>query len=74
MKNEAMLSPREAAQRLNIGMQRLYALLYSGKLRASKRGNRWAIPAGAVAERERQVEGFQRLHGASGYDREARNA
>lgn len=73
MKSEAMLSPRQAAQKLNIGMQRLYALLYSGKLRASKHCNRWTIPESAVAERLRQVVGFQKLQGASAYDGEVHN-
>ena len=74
MKQETTLSPQQAAQKLRVGMPRIYSLLYSGKLRASKRGNRWAIPESAVAERLRQVEGFQKLHGASAYDGERRNA
>jgi excisionase family DNA binding protein len=74
MKRETTLTPHQAAQRLHVGMSRLYALLYSGKLRASKHGNRWVVPESAVAERQRQVEGFQRLQGASAYHSEARNA
>jgi excisionase family DNA binding protein len=67
MTGEKMLSPRQAAQKLNIGMQRLYALLYSGKLRGTKQGNRWVITASAVAERFQQVEEFQKLRGACAY-------
>jgi excisionase family DNA binding protein len=67
MTGEKTLSPRQAAQKLNIGMQRLYALLYSGKLRGTKQGNRWIITASAVAERLQQIDEFQRLHGACAY-------
>lgn len=65
MVKEKMLSPRDAAQKLNIGLQRLYVLLYSGKLRAEKQGNRWLIPASAIAERLERVETFKKLRGAS---------
>jgi len=65
MTKERMLNPREAAQRLNIGLQRLYVLLYSGKLRANKQGNRWMIPASAITERLQQVKTFRELQGAS---------
>ena len=67
MTGEKMLSPRQAAQKLNIGMQRLYALLYSGKLRATKQGNRWVIAESAIADRLRQLEDFQKLQGACAY-------
>jgi excisionase family DNA binding protein len=67
MTGEKTLSPRQAAQKLNIGMQRLYALLYSGKLRGTKQGNRWAITAGAVAERLQRIKEFQKLQGACPY-------
>lgn len=70
MAREKTLNPREAAQRLKIGMQRLYMLLYSGKLRATKQGRRWAIPESAVVERLHQVAEFQKLHGASAYERD----
>ena len=71
MAKEKMLNPREAAQRLNVGLQRLYVLLYSGKLRAEKQGNRWMIPASAITERLQRVKTFRELQGASaedGYD------
>ncbi|MGB6788286.1 MAG: helix-turn-helix domain-containing protein [Candidatus Acidiferrales bacterium] len=65
MAKEKMLNPREAAQRLNVGLQRLYVLLYSGKLRAEKQGNRWMIPASAITERQQQVRTLRELQGAS---------
>lgn len=65
MAKEKMLNPREAAQRLNVGLQRLYVLLYNGKLRAEKVGNRWMIPPSAITERLRQVQTFRKLQGAS---------
>jgi len=61
---EKTLTPRQAALMLNVGMQRLYALLYSGKLQATKEGNRWVIRESAVTERLRQVAEFHKLQGA----------
>ena len=63
MKSETELTPSEAAQRLQIGMQRLYDLLHSGKLRAVKRGTRWAIPESAIVERQFRVQQFAQLQG-----------
>ncbi|HVB59185.1 MAG TPA: helix-turn-helix domain-containing protein [Candidatus Acidoferrales bacterium] len=68
MAKEKMLNPREAAQRLNVGLQRLYVLLYSGKLRAEKQGNRWMIPASAITERLQRMKTFRELQGASAED------
>jgi excisionase family DNA binding protein len=48
-----MLGPREAALRLGVGMARVYALLWCGKLPATKLGNRWAIPESAIEARLR---------------------
>ncbi len=62
-KDEIELTPSEAAQRLRIGVQRLYDLLHSGKVRATKRGTRWAIPESAVAERRHHVEKLAKLQG-----------
>lgn len=70
MKQDKTLNPREAAKRLGVGMPRIYALLYSGKLRAVKHGTRWAIPEHAIEERLRQVGQFQELQGASAYERD----
>jgi excisionase family DNA binding protein len=51
MSQEKVLNPREAARRLGVGMPRIYALLWSGKLPAKKQGNRWVISVGAVESR-----------------------
>jgi len=63
MRSEIELTPNEAAQRLHIGIQRLYDLLHSGKLRAIKRGTRWAIPESAIVERQLRVRQFAQLQG-----------
>ena len=68
MAKEKMLNPRGAAQRLNVGLQRLYVLLYSGKLRAEKQGNRWMIPTSAITERLQRMKTFRELQGASAED------
>jgi excisionase family DNA binding protein len=51
------LNPREAARRLGVGMPRIYALLWSGKLQATKQGNCWLIPASAVEARLKAQQG-----------------
>ena len=56
MVKEESLNPREAAQRLGVGMPRIYALLWSGKLRATKRRNRWLIPSGVIESRLKMRE------------------
>jgi excisionase family DNA binding protein len=45
------LSAVEAARRLGIGLDYLYSLLWTGKLKAHKVGKRWRIPAEAVVAR-----------------------
>jgi len=64
-KSEIELTPSQAAQRLRVGVQRLYDLLHSGKLRAVKRGTRWAIPERSILDRQKQVQQFARLQGIS---------
>jgi excisionase family DNA binding protein len=45
------LSAIEAARRLGIGLDYLYSLLWTGKLRGLKVGKQWRIPAKAVEAR-----------------------
>jgi len=45
------LSPREAAVRLGITLNAVYALLWAGKLAASRSQNRWLVSSAAVEER-----------------------
>jgi excisionase family DNA binding protein len=45
------LSPREAAERLCVRLDSLYALIWAGKLAAHKLDGRWRIPVGAVEAR-----------------------
>lgn len=51
MKRENELSAIEAARKLKIGLDYLYSLLWTGKLRGRKVGKQWRIPAEAVDER-----------------------
>jgi len=56
MKKQVDLSAREAAQRLRVGLDYLYGLLWSGKLEGRKVGKHWRIPASAVEARMKQRE------------------
>jgi predicted transcriptional regulator len=56
MKNGKMLTPREAAVVLGCGMKRLYELLYSQKIEATKTNDRWAIPVSAIECRLKERE------------------
>ena len=51
MKNQIPLSPREAANRLGITLNAVYALLWAGKISADQRNGRWYISAAAVEKR-----------------------
>ncbi len=51
------LSPREAAQRLGIRLDSLYALIWAGKLMAHKLDGRWRIRADAVEARLKTKKG-----------------
>ena len=55
MKKVEFLSPREAAIRLHIGLNAVYALLWAGKLQATRSDNRWQIPYSAVDDRIRKA-------------------
>ncbi len=48
------LSPREAAERLRVRLDTLYALIWAGKLEAHKLDGRWRIPFSAVEARLKQ--------------------
>jgi len=45
------ITPREAAQRLGIGLDSVYSLLWSGKLAARRLEGRWRILAASVEAR-----------------------
>ena len=68
MKHDKTLTPREAAVVLGCGIERLYELLYSQKIAATKTNDRWVIPASSIEsrlqQREAQRRGLQR-RGAS---------
>jgi excisionase family DNA binding protein len=51
MKKQLELTPRDVAQKLGLGLDYLYSLLWTGKLQGRKVGKRWLIPAEAVEAR-----------------------
>jgi excisionase family DNA binding protein len=51
MQSDKTLTPREAAVRLGCGMKRLYDLLYSQKIAATKRKGRWQIASETIEAR-----------------------
>ena len=67
MVSEKTLNPREAARRLGVGMPRIYALLWSGKVPATKQGNRWLIPVGVIEARVKLQQG--QTNGPAGIQR-----
>jgi excisionase family DNA binding protein len=54
MTKQVELSAIEAARKLGLGLDYLYSLLWTGKLRGRKLGKRWRIPAEAVDARMKQ--------------------
>jgi excisionase family DNA binding protein len=51
MTKQAEMSAIEAARKLGVGLDYLYSLLWTGKLRGKKVGKHWRIPAEAVEAR-----------------------
>jgi excisionase family DNA binding protein len=51
VKNQTVLSPREAARRLGISLNAVYALIWAGKIDAEQHQNRWQVSGPAVQER-----------------------
>lgn len=45
------IPPREAAMRLGLRLDSVYALLWAGKLKGQKREGRWHVAVRAVEER-----------------------
>jgi excisionase family DNA binding protein len=56
MEMEKAMSPRQAALKLGINLHRLYMLIYSGKVPATKTDGRWLISETAVNERLQRLE------------------
>jgi hypothetical protein len=56
MRKTEFLSPREAAIRLGISLNAIYALLWAGKLQGRKEDNQWQVSADAVAARIKAKE------------------
>ena len=47
---ETLITPEEAADMLGCGMNSIYKLLNSGKIKAMRIGRHWKIPKRAVQE------------------------
>ncbi len=56
MQSGKTLTPREAAVRLGCGMKRIYELLYSQKIPATKRKGRWLIASDVIEARLKERE------------------
>jgi len=56
VRQEKELSAIQAARRLNVGLDYLYGLLWTGKLQGRKVGKQWRIPATAVELRKKARE------------------
>ena len=56
------LTPREAATRLGVRLDSLYAMLWAGRLPGRRQEGRWFIPATAVEARLRAKEN---VHGTT---------
>ena len=63
MKQHSELSPREAAQRLGIGLDSVYSLLWSGKLAARKVDGRWLVSPSEVDARLKSREARREITG-----------
>jgi excisionase family DNA binding protein len=48
MLKQVEVSAVEAARRLGVGLDYLYSLLWTGKIRARKIGRRWRVSAEAI--------------------------
>jgi excisionase family DNA binding protein len=55
MKSDHEITAVEAARRLNVGLDYLYSLLWTGKLRGHKVNRRWAVSSQAVEERAKST-------------------
>lgn len=53
MINDEEITAIEAARRLNVGLDYLYSLLWTGKLSGRKTNGRWTVSVQAVEERAR---------------------
>lgn len=51
MKRRSEIPAKEAALRLGVGLGYVYHLVWSGKLRATRRDGRWFIPVAAIEQR-----------------------
>ncbi|HLJ85727.1 MAG TPA: excisionase family DNA-binding protein [Candidatus Angelobacter sp.] len=54
LNNEQEITAVEAARRLGVGLDYLYSLLWTGKLKGHKVGKQWRIPAEAIQARMKQ--------------------
>ena len=53
----------ETAVRLNVGIQRVYSLIYSKKLEASLKKCHWVVTEAAIQERLERLKEFRRVTG-----------
>ena len=58
MGQEREMTAIEAARKLGVGLDYLYALLWTGKLAGRKVGGRWRVSAASVEARLKAREGI----------------
>jgi excisionase family DNA binding protein len=66
MKSDNKITAVEAARRLNIGLDYLYGLLWTGKLRGTKVNGRWNVSEQAVEQRAQVMVSKGVGHGTIG--------
>jgi excisionase family DNA binding protein len=66
MKNDYEITAVEAARRLNVGLDYLYSLLWTGKLQGEKVNGRWTVSAQAIEERAKVTRKAGDGHGTTG--------
>jgi excisionase family DNA binding protein len=55
MRRNRDVTPAEAARRLGVGLDYIYALLWAGKIAGHKDGGKWRISEQALAKRLQSV-------------------
>jgi len=55
MRGNREVTPAEAARRLGVGLDYIYALLWAGKIAGHKDGGRWRISEQALVKRLKSV-------------------
>ena len=69
MANEREMTVIQAARKLGVGLDYVYSLLWTGKLKARKRERKWVIPESAVKERVQALKARGNNQSSTGSNR-----